>query len=294
MKSLGYLFLAGLVRAVSLLPFSILYFISDILSWLLWYLIPYRKSVVKDNLRNAFPEKSEIEINRLARKFYSHFCDVIVEGIKLMTISYEEIAKRIRFEDEEMLSRLHSKGIHLMLLMGHYGNWEWLASLSGGTVPYQFMTIYKTLENKYMDRLMTRLRSRFGTEAVPMQRAFRNVQTRIEEQQISMMCFIADQNPDGHSLRHWLPFMGREVPVLAGAETIARKFNLGVVFLHNEKISRGHYLVHLELLTEHAAEMPVGQLTEIYFRKLESEIRSCPENWLWTHRRWKHKKPANL
>lgn len=293
MKKVGYYFIYSLAWLVSLLPFRVLYLLSDLLYLLLRYVIPYRKKIVYDNLRHAFPEKTPEQIQTILRKFYAHFCDTLVESIKMTTVSSETMQSRIRFADEDMLWECYRQEKQLMILMGHYGNWEWLASLAKTPVPYHFMTVYKPLENKSFDHLMIRLRTRFGTEAVPMQRVFRNVAGKIRSKQYSIMCFIADQNPDGTSLRHWIPFFHREVPVLVGAEKIARHHGLTVGFLHLEKIKRGHYLAHVDWLAENAAECsenPEYLLTEHYIRKLEERIREKPEYWLWTHRRWKHKK----
>lgn len=274
------------IRSLARLPLSFLYRLSDLLYPLVFYVLRYRKRVVLKNLRNAFPERDEEEIQDIVRKFYHHFCDVLVETIKMLDFTPQELAGRIRYENPEILDQLYAQQKSIIMVAGHYGNWEWLAGLRPVSA-YHTIAVYKPLNSRIFDEIMKHLRSKFDVEVVPMKKILKVLLHHASENRLTLSCFIADQSPVMQEVQYWTTFLNQDTPVYMGIEKIARKTNQPVLFLHPQKIKRGHYRVKIIPLTLHPETLPPYQITELHTRTLETIIQNQPELWLWSHRRWK-------
>lgn len=273
---------------VSLLPFPLLYGLSDGLFILLWYLLPYRKKIVLQNLRNSFPEKSEREIRAIARDFYAHLCDLIVESLKTFTASPATIRKRVNLVNPELLEHYYKLNKSLILVTGHHANWEWPAITLPFHSSHTATGIYKQLSNPYFDLRLRRTRAKFGLKLM----STREVAEFFEAHQ-SDCCtygFINDQSPSKPSKGYWTRFLNQDTCVLLGAENYAMKYDFPVLYGMITKTGRGKYRLEYKLISEHPATEPRFAITEACVRINESIIRSQPQYWLWSHRRWKHKK----
>ncbi len=294
MHLLGFIIFYPIIWLLSLLPLKVLYYISDyILFPIIYYVVRYRRKVVVQNLHNSFPEKTDKEIEWIAKKFYHYFCDIIVETIKLLNISEKEYKQRIRFKNPEVFDELFAKGYDIIAVMGHYGNWEWLSGVSDAT-PYQNMSLYKPLSNKYFEKVLTKVRTRFGAHLVPIKETMRRMVMYKKEGTRVLACFIADQSPMKSQIQYWTKFLNQDTPIYLGVEKIARAFHQAVVFLKILPIKRGYYEIEIVKLFEDVDHVSEHEITEAHVRALEDLIRQQPEYWLWTHRRWKHKKTDNV
>ncbi len=255
----------------------------------------YRKKVVVQNLKNSFPEKTEEEIQKITKQFYKHFCDVIFETLKLYTISQENLKKRIVFTDEAIktMNSFFDKGQSIVGVIGHVGNWEW-GAISHQIYFKQLITgVYHPLSNKSFDAFMLKLRGRFGGNIVSMTALYKELLTLRQKNIPTTIGLIADQTAPPESA-YWLTFLNQDTPVFVGTEKLAKKFNYPVVYLPIKKIKRGYYQMGAIVITENPKDMPDGKITELHTRELEKNIQEQPFSWLWSHRRWKHKKPANI
>ena len=281
-----YYLLLILVYPIALLPLRVLYVLSDVFFFILYYLLDYRKQLVYDNLKHAFPEKSDKELKRIRRKFYRSFCDQWIETLKLLTITEKELNKRLA-ANWELLHRLHAEGRNTYIMLGHNFNWEWGNVAMQYNNEQQFAGVYLPLANEAFDKLMMRARTRGGGWMISMKA--KKGMTRLEGVP-HIMGLIADQNPSNLKAVTWLPFMNREAPFFKGTEQMARRAKGAVVFLGIKKIKRGYYKMHMELYTKDASTTEAGDITKAYVHFMERQLRAQPENWLWTHRRWKYRR----
>lgn len=280
----------GLLRCVAMLPLWVLYRLSDLVAFILYRVAKYRRKVVRDNLTRCFPDASPSDIRRWERQFYRHLCDTFIEALKLLHISDREAARRIRVEGAEKVDAAVQRGRSVVLLLGHYANWEWVTAINShfkpGAVGCQ---IYHPLSSKTMDEVMLRIRSRFKSENIPMKRTLRRL-VEIERSGGKFVCgFISDQRPTGEVLRNWTDFMGIDTPYLAGGEEIGRKLGAEFLYVDMERTSRGHYTITFreinpEVLGVEATEE--NPYTVGYLRMLEAAIRRNPPYWLWSHNRF--------
>lgn len=291
MQAIGFYLLLPFLYLISILPFPVFYFFSDIIFVIVYYVLEYRKKVVTENLRNSFPEKSKKEISQLRRRFFRYFCDMSLEIFKTLTIRKSSMLKHCRFNEEslQLIKKLHDEKKSIILVLGHLGNWEWSGNTFSILCKQQLYVIYHPLENKYFNRLIIGMRTRFGTKLIEMKNTFRDMAARKNE--INATAFIADQTPHPNHA-YWTTFLNQHTPVFQGTEKIARKLNYPVVFAHSNRIKRGHYEIFTEMLCENPATASDGEISEMHTKKLEEEIRKNPETWLWSHKRWKHKRPA--
>ncbi len=283
--------LYGLIWIWSLLPLPVLYFFSDLSYYLLYDVIRYRRGVVRANLKHAFPKKTLSEIKKIERRYYRNMCDIFVELYKLIHISEKEMKRRCVFKNTEILDRYYDKGKSVIGVLGHFGNWEWMASyLLWTTRQVNFYPLYKPIHDPVTDRMMVKIRSRFGATPVPKNDILRLIINNKREGTLFLAAFIADQTPNENNLNFWMDFLNQDTPVLLGTEKIATKFNLPVISLCMRKVRRGYYEVDFVDICEEPAVLAPGELTVMHTRLLEQCIREAPELWLWSHRRWKHKR----
>ena len=275
------------IYGLSVLPFPLLYLLSDGVYILLYHVIGYRKGVVRANLVNSFPQKTEAEIEALCRRFYRYFCDLTLETFKTLTISKASMLKHCWLEQEakDLFDRLAAEEKSFIIVMGHKGNWEWAGNTFSLCCGHQLYVIYHPLSNPHFNELMVRMRMRFGTKLIAMRETFKEM-VRLREG-LNATAFIADQAPNPEKA-YWMDFLHQDTPVFVGTEKIAQKMELPVVYVTVHRERRGYYALKAELLLEppyHAAE---GAITRLHTKRLEQDIISQPETWLWTHRRWKH------
>ena len=290
MGAIGFYIFYGINWIVTLLPLRVLYIFSDLLYLLLYYFPSYRRKVVATNLRNAFPEKSDKERAVIEKKFYRHLADLFIEILKLTHMSKALSMNHMKFSNYELLERLHNEGRDVVAVISHYNNWEWLKSLIYQT-KYQTVSIYKHLQNKRFDQFMLGLRERGGMILTPMAHIVREILEARKNNRRTIYSFITDQTPPKLNIKYWTSFLNQETPVYLGAGKIASKYDMAIVFFNVQKIKRGYYTYSAELLFEHTAGVPEDIITEKHVRRLEEIIREKPEYWIWSHRRWKHKRP---
>jgi KDO2-lipid IV(A) lauroyltransferase len=282
-----------LLYAVSTLPFRVLYAFSDMLMPLLYYIIRYRRGIVRRNLTSAFPEKSPKEIKRIEKKFYHWFCDYFLEAIKLLSISDEELNRRFHVKNPEVHETWFLKGRNTAGFLGHYCNWEWLSRVGKDMNPERrCCLIYDPLHSKAIDYVFYRLRSYPPTGVpTPKKDILRQLVLWRREGRMSLSGYIADQAPKWENIHLWLPFLNHpETPVFTGAERIARKMNDVVYYVKMTRPRRGYYDVEYLLLSDDPASLPEGELTRRFFQMLEQSVREDPQYYLWTHNRWKRTK----
>jgi Kdo2-lipid IVA lauroyltransferase/acyltransferase len=291
MKGLIYYGTLPFIYLLSILPFPILYRVSDLFYFVLYYIFGYRKKVALQNLRNSFPEQSDAEIKRLCKDYYHYLCDLFLESFKTLTISRASMLKRCTMSPEAkaIFDRYHQEGKSIMLVMGHYGNWEWAGNTYSLTCKQKLFVVYHPFGNKYFSRLMYRMRTRFGTGLIAMRDTYKDMVRN--KTMISTTAFIADQTPSPESA-FWTTFLNQDTPVFQGTEKIAKKMGYPIVYITIKRLKRGYYTILAEVLTEDAKNTTDGQISELHTARLEKDIREQPAIWLWTHRRWKHKRPA--
>ncbi|UYQ95693.1 lysophospholipid acyltransferase family protein [Chitinophaga horti] len=289
MTALLYYLALPVVYLISLLPFPLLYLLSDVFFGVLYYVVRYRRGVVMENLNNSFPEKSPAERARICRDFYRYFCDLFLETFKTLTISKEAMVKHCAFTPETvaLFKRLHAEGKSVVLVMGHKGNWEWAGNTFSILCPQQLYVVYHPLRNKHFNGLMYNMRTRFGTKLIAMQDTFRDMVKNRNE--ISATALIADQSPRRENAQ-WVRFLNQDTAVFTGTERIAAKMNYQVVYVSVSREKRGYYTVTAEVLVEAPAKEAPGNITSLHTARLEADIINQPSTWLWSHRRWKHKK----
>ena len=275
----------------ALLPFCVLYLYSDVLAFFMYHVVRYRRRLVRKNLTLSFPEKSEKEIIRIEKDFYLHFCDYIVETIKVLHISDEEMKKRMKFTNLEIYQPYIEKGNSFVMTLGHYGNWEWFSSFAmyrqEGVCPSQ---IYRKLKNKPFDRLMYNLRARFGAVSIEKNDTLRAIIKMMRSGKQLFVGFIADQKPSKNNMHYWTTFLNQETSVLTGPERIARQTGFVVLYADVKKIKRGYYEAEIIIISDEPKLTKENEITEKYIRLMEQTIKRNPADWLWSHNRWKHKR----
>ncbi len=279
----------SILRLFSRLPLWMLYRISDLLFLLVYFVVRYRRKVVRENLSRSFPDRSKQERRLIERRFYRFFCDYAVETIKLLTISEAEMRRRMKvFGCEEMDAELDRQSF-CFLMLGHYGNWEWLSTIALWS-KHNCGQLYTPLHNATFDRVFYDMRSRFGTENISKYNALRRILSLKSEGIPSHIGFITDQSPRPNSIHDWMTFLHQDTPIFTGAERIGKKVGAAAYFIRVTRPRRGYYECHLERLTSDMREFADYELTELCMRRLEAEINEVPHLWLWTHRRWKHQR----
>lgn len=279
-----------LIKPLSQLPLKVLYMLSDFIFVILYRIIKYRKEVVWSNVRNSFPDKSEEEIKSIVKGFYSHFSDLAIESLKIFGISKEQAIERCKILNPEVLDAIHNQGKHVIIVGGHYNNWEMLAVALNPQVKHHIVGIYAPLSNAFFNDKFAKSRSKFGTGLVAKNKVPRYFDG---ERELSATVFGADQSPPVIKKNtYWTTFLNQETAVLYGTEKYAVQYDLPVVFVGITKVKRGYYEMEFTLLEESPNSSIKYSISELHTRKLEEQIMEHPEFYLWTHKRWKHTKPA--
>lgn len=286
---LVYLLVYPFILLVSVLPFRILYLLSDAIYFLVFYILGYRKKVVLSNLKIAFPEKSEQELKIIRKNFYHHFVDLFMEMIKTFTISNEEILKRFHLVNKDELTIFMNKHKNVLLMSSHYANYEWLFSLNL-LVKHHGFGAYKKVKNKYFDNFIKKSRGRFNSELVSTKEFLNKVAENDAKEIKCIYGLLSDQSPRLNKTHHWTNFFGVKVPVFTGAEMLSKKYNYPVIYIDTIKIKRGFYEARMQILTENPREVPDYEISDLFMRRLEEKIKKKPEYYFWTHNRFKHVK----
>ncbi|MDT0551789.1 lysophospholipid acyltransferase family protein [Urechidicola vernalis] len=288
MQLLIYILVFPILWFLSILPFRLLYLISDFLYLILYYGIGYRKKVVYDNLKLALPNKSEKELLKIRRQFYVHFTDVFMEMIKSISISEKNVHERFVFEDVDVLRELGNKGRSIVLVGSHYANWEWMVSMNN-LVDHEAYAVSTRIGNKYFDKMMLKYRTKYGGQFVTPRMARRTYEQNSKNGILALNALVSDQSPQLSKTHYWAPFLNVKVPVHVGAEQIAKKLDQSVVFYEVSKVRRGHYKCTFRVLAENPNEYPDYQITDMFLREVEKQVQKAPQYYFWTHKRFKHK-----
>lgn len=284
-----YLFRAFIVL-FSIIPFRIVYVISDGLYFLIYRVLGYRKKVVIENLRGSFPEKDEKEIRDIAGKFYHHLADVTFESLKAFSMSEDEIIRRYKFVNHEFVDDLCRNGKQIICVAGHYNNWEWAGIAAGKQMMHKPVGFYKPLSNKRVDDYMQKTRVRGRSVLASIEHTAATF--RADWGEPAAFYMISDQSPSNPRLAYWVRFLNRDTATLHGPEKYARVHDLPVVFVHSRKVKRGCYEVVFTMLEAAPQTTRTGDITARFMQKLEEVIREDPQYYLWSHKRWKHKKSS--
>ncbi len=288
MSALGYYLALPLIYAVAWLPFPLLYALSDVLFVVLYHLFGYRKKVVRTNLRNSFPEKSKAELRAIEHAFYTWFCDLVLETLKTLTISPAQVKERVAVEGDGVLNKYFDAKRSVILVMGHWGNWELGGARFSQLGLHPLFVIYHPLQNKWFDGLVIHMRTRLGNKLYAMNDTMKGMLR--DRDQVTATAFIADQTPPPDRA-YWTTFLNQDTPVFFGTEKIARKLGCPVIYVGIERTRRGFYTMRFEELVADPANTAEGEISKRHTKRLEHDIRSQPAFWLWTHRRWKHRRP---
>lgn len=276
----------GLLNLTARLPWWVMYGVSSVGAWLVYAVIRYRRKVVLDNLKLAFPGKSEGERKAIARSFYQNLADIAVESVKSYRLTEAEARARMSLEDEGCIEDLYAQGRGVMLVMGHYTNFEWTAMCLELFVPHSTFAVYHPIKNDRMNAYMVKVRQQFGMTLFKMKETYPFMLNQSEERPLYI--FMADQSPHRGKIKYAAPFFHPYTPVHLGVENLAKACNLAVVFLATHRVGRGRYVMRAELLCEHPNETAPYEITRRHMARLETEIRRSPSSWMWSHKRWKN------
>jgi len=276
-----------ILKPISYLPLGVLYSVSDFMYLMLYKVFKYRQKVVRTNLVNSFPEKTMDEIAKIEQKFYSHFCDIIVESIRLFSIGKKELKARNKMINPEMMDTLYDEGKSVILVGGHYNNWETGAAILSQYVKHHIVGIYAPLSNQFFNSKILNSRERFGMEMLSKKIVKAGFEKNKDK--ITATIFATDQSPTHSKTVHWTTFLNQPTAVLLGSEIYAKDYDYPVVYIEVSKIKRGYYELEAKLLEKNPIQTPYGYITETHTRWLENKIKEIPQYWLWTHKRWKRK-----
>jgi len=292
MKKVVFYLAYPLLWLVSKLPFPIFYLVSDFCYVIVFYLIGYRKKVVRDNLKKSFPEKSISELKKIEKKFYKHMCDMFLEMIKTLSISNKQLKKRFVYENIEELVKFEKECNGAIVMCGHYTSYEWATAINFYDTHNKAYAIYKKIRNKHFDKLIKDIRANLGTTLITSKEVIPTMMRNKVNNQKASYYMISDQSPKNTKNACWVNFMGTETAAFTGSESMAKKLGFGILYLQIRKVKRGYYSAKLIPLTATPKEYQDFEITEKFFQLLEEQIREQPEYYLWTHKRWKHTKKA--
>ncbi len=287
MQRLIFYIIYPLVWLLSKAPFFVLYAFSDFVFLILYYIIGYRKKLVLHNLKLAFPNKEEKELLQIRKQFFHHFVDVFIEMIKTFTISNKSIAKHYKFLNMSVIEEIGAKNKSIIVVGSHYGNWEWVLSMNLHTKIAGFGT-YTEINNSFLEDKIKSTRERFGGKMVLKKDTIRNMANNQNNHIVGIYGLLSDQSPQLGRAYYWRDFFGNRVPVHTGAEMLAKRYDMAVVYMQVEKVKRGYYEVTFELLAEHPNDFPDFELTDMFIERVEKQVKQNPKYYFWTHNRFKH------
>lgn len=293
MQYLLYLFLYPILWLISILPFGMLYAFSDGLYILIYYVLGYRKKTVRQNLQMALPHLTEAERRKIEKKFFRHMCDMFLEMIKTMSLSQKEMEKRFGFTNLDVYLDLEKKGKSIALMVAHYATYEWVISMNY-KINFKGYAIYKRIANPYFDKLVKNIRSKFRAYLITTKETAGTIEKNNREGIPGVYGFASDQTPRRSDSMYWYHFMGIETPIHVGAEALAKRFDMNMIFLKVKKIKRGYYEATFEVLSEDVRNVPDYAISEQFMGKVEAQIHEAPEFYLWTHKRWKHQRDRTI
>jgi len=279
-------------KAISRLPWSVLYLVSDFLYWIVFRGIGYRKEVVLTNLEKSFPNKSDKEIQGISNNFFRYLADMFIESVKAITMSEKDWENGFKTVNVKLPDSYYDQGKSIVTVLGHYGNWEYLVTAYARDTKHTVLGVYKPLSNPDFEKLLAQYRTRFGMVLVPLFEAYGIIQEYMDKGEKVAIMLIGDQTPAANR-GYWMDFLNQDTPVFRGAEKLAKQYNLPVVFATLDQTARGQYAMSFETVFENPQETDEGEITEFYTKKLEKQIIAKPHLWLWSHKRWKHKRPTD-
>ena len=274
---------------ISITPFWLFYKISDGIYFLVYRIIGYRTKTVTENLQLVFPEKSSKEIKIIRKKFYHHMCDMFLEMIKSISISNKELKARFTFTNIDEIEKIRKMDKSLILICGHYASYEWVNALQLYGLDYRGYGVYKKIKNTYFDKMAKDIRGRFDGELISTLEATKTIEINQQNGRLGVYAMIADQSPKISRAKYWTDFLGHQVPVFIGSEKLAKTTDMAVLYLHVVKLKRGYYQATFKPITYNPSEVPQFKITNVFLTELEKQIRTQPEYYLWTHKRWKHR-----
>ncbi len=275
---------------LSLLPFRVIYFISDGIYYLLYYVIGYRRKVVRVNLKNSFPEKSRAELLKIEKTFFRFMADLLMENVKLLSMSRECINKRFSLVNHGFVQDLLNQKQSILLATSHYGNWEWAAPGISSIFQGKILGVYKPLTNQNVGKVINRIRTQFGALLVPMKQTMRTI---AEQTDTYMAVLVSDQTPTRHEKNYFIDFLNQPTSVFQGLEKIAKLTGNPIVYMHIDRPKRGYYVASFKMLYDKPQQTAENEITKGYNLELENIIKAKPEFWIWSHKRWKHKPPQS-
>ena len=287
MQRAVYLIAYPFIYLIASVPFNVLYVFSDFLRLITYNLLGYRKKIVRSNLIKAFPHKSEDDLKWIEKRFYKHFCDITLEAFKSLTISSEEMQKRMVFKNLDVLTQFEKGNRSVIIMCGHYASWEWMLSIGYHTVS-QGYGIYTPIMNKYLNKLIIKIRKKHRGNLISRYSAIQQIKNLHNEGNIAIYGFVSDQSPRPKPKSYWRPFLGVKVPVFVGAEMVARELDFGVVYAKINRVRRGYYEASFELISDQPKKTKLNRITDTFTEWLEQDIYSDPTQYLWTHKRFKH------
>ncbi|MBN8653810.1 MAG: lysophospholipid acyltransferase family protein [Cytophagales bacterium] len=291
MKFLTAVFYYGFIIPISHLPFRVLYVISDGLYFIIYRVIGYRKKVVLQNIAQSFPDKTAAEHVQIVNGFYRHLCDLVVESLKVFTISQAEVNERMKVVNPDFIDRFYDQGKNVIMAGGHYNNWELFAVAIDASIKHKAVAIYKPLSSLFFDKKMRESRSKYGLEMI----STRKVEEEFKRANAPLRTIIFgfDQSPRSAKKCYWSTFLNQDTAMLFGVEKYAKEYNFPVVYARINKVSRGHYITEFVESIEDPLNTGYGEITKRMNDLLEKDILKQPEYWLWSHKRWKHKCPTS-
>lgn len=287
MQLLAFILIYPLLWVISILPHHIFYGFSNVVYFLVYRIIGYRKDVVRNNLELVFPNKRKEELTAIEKGFYRHMCDMFLEMVKGMNLSKEAFRKKYNVLNAEVLREIE-KEKSVLILCSHYANWEWNVSINN-YVESKGYAVYQKISNSYFDKLVRKIRAKWNTSLISQQETTKTVIRNHKNNIPAIYGMVSDQSPQVKRAHYWKEFMGVRVPIFNGAETLARKLDLAVVFLKVSKVKRGYYQAEFIPITLSGSSTEKNEITDRFIELTELQIKERPEHYLWTHRRWKHR-----
>ena len=289
MNLLVYILVYPFIWMISRLNFTTIYLISDLLYYILYYIFSYRKKVVRKNLELAFPEKSKMERRRIERENFRNLTDIFLETFKSNNIKEKDLRERFKFKNPELLEKIYNNNQEVIVMCSHYCSCEWVFVIEKIT-KFKINDIYKQLYNKYFDKWPKDRRSQYGANMITTKETYREVSRLSKLKSLNFYGFASDQSPKKSKAVYWGNFLNNWVPIHTGAEIIAKKYNIAIVFMDVQKVKRGYYEASFSLITEKPNSFKKFELTDKYIELVEKQVRNKPEYYTWTHKRFKHRK----